>query len=231
MTIISDGQLGVDTRYEDDCDFCIEFSGGSNDFFTTASKAPPRARLIKTFSRLILFPCLGQIMEGHLLLAPTYHSTSMLRLRSEDDESLHRVVDIIVDAFLRHYKEPPLFFEHGDPTGGVEVSGQCIAHAHLHILPRQFDLTSEVAGNHRYLGQARLGEPFKVDVPYFMVSDPEGWFDVFDASEAPRQYLRQVYARLAGVPERGLWYENIDVGETLESAAQHRLLFGSEPQE
>lgn len=215
------------TDYEEGCDFCIESSGGSGDLFSATSQAPPRARLIKTFSNLVLFPCLGQIMKGHLLLAPSYHSTSMLRLKGEDGRLLERVVDNITRAFTPHYGEPPLFFEHGDPTGGVEVSGQCVAHAHLHVLPRQLDLTSEVARDHRYLGRARLGEFFQVETPYFMVSNSGGWFDVFDAAAAPRQYLRRVYASLLGVPERGLWYENIDVGETMDSAVEHRMLFNS----
>jgi diadenosine tetraphosphate (Ap4A) HIT family hydrolase len=213
------------TDHIEGCDFCIELSGGTSDFFSTSSNSGARARIIATFSELALFPCLGEILKGHLLLAPEYHTTSMLNLKAEHGSLLRNTLEKIETVYERHHGERPLFFEHGDPTAGREFSGQCVLHAHLHVLPQWVELAEEVGRVREHLGRIKLEARSELSFPYFLVSGRDGWFDIFDATHAPRQYLRTCYSRLVGVPERAIWYEALNFEETIDSAERYRALF------
>lgn len=207
------------------CDFCIELGGGTDDYFSLESNSTAQARIVAKFGDLSLFPCLGEILTGHLLLSPTYHSTSMLRLEKGHGQLLANTLNEIDAVFRMIHGEQPLFFEHGDPTAGREYSAQCVLHAHLHILPRWVDLATEIGRTYSHLGIATLDRYVELDRPYFMISDQKGALHLFDAVDAPRQHLRATYAGLVGAPERAFWYENLDFAQTLDSARRYRSTF------
>lgn len=75
------------------------------------------------------------IVEGHSLVIPTKHITSLLAM-SEEEYSNILFFARKVTAFLTEYYETPEFdltIQQG------ENAGQSVAHLHIHIIPRKYN--------------------------------------------------------------------------------------------
>lgn len=205
----------------DECDFCFEFGEGP-----PTTSFTPMNRVIYRQGRIIAFSSLGPIVPGHILISPTYHVTASIKVDASDQVSLQKVLNLCLKAYKRHYSQQPVIFEHGDPSGNEISYGQCISHAHLHVMPRQVDMLSIVMKQRELLGVVRRGEiGSDIKDPYLMISQDGELFYFFSASGAPRQYLRAIYSELIGIPERKEWFRFADEGETAADAEQCRLIF------
>ncbi|MBU1540648.1 MAG: HIT domain-containing protein [Alphaproteobacteria bacterium] len=217
------GQLPEFTA-EEDCDFCVEWSGGLSDLFSKSSGASPEARLIAEYGPLKVFPCLGEIVRGHLLIAPTYHTTSMFRLAAGDDHHLVLAIEEVRRVFSTHFGGAPVFFEHGDPTGSVPVYGQCVSHAHIHVMPRAVNMRPGLEEFRHLFSDSLLSPKQQPETPYLLFIDENLERHFFSAQEAPRQFLRTLYSSLVGKPERAEWFRNIDTDVTMARAAEYRRI-------
>lgn len=124
------------------CDFCNELNGRTGDLFSELLGGVPASRVIFEIGDLRLFPSLGEIIQGHLLIAPTYHVTSSLNFCQQDKKYFPLLITHIRQIYNDAHGGYPVFFEHGDPTGTYVFDGQCISHAHVHVLPTYVDLLS-----------------------------------------------------------------------------------------
>src|SRR5260370_5986666 len=114
------------------CDFCNEFSGGRRNAYARryGPHADNRALLNDGVFRVL--PTLGQLIEGHLLVIPGRHLTSMGDLMPDESKQLEAICDSVRWTLQEVYGQA-LFFEHGIRGAG---SGGCgIEHAHLHAVP------------------------------------------------------------------------------------------------
>ncbi len=131
-----------------------------------------KSRIVLERGNLRAFPSLGEITACHLLVVPTYHVTSMLSLEPEDKPDASSLINQICQTYLRKFGEQPILFEHGDPTGRDIFGGQCISHAHLHILPKWVDLLGAVSREQTLLGTTSIDDlELVTDEPYIAVGD------------------------------------------------------------
>jgi diadenosine tetraphosphate (Ap4A) HIT family hydrolase len=121
-------------------DFCAEFRTGEENLYSEllmeVGKLPrDHPRIVAQSGDLVVFPSLGELEDGHLLISPRYHVTSMLHLTAADREELVKEMHRIRETYRGAHGHYPIFFEHGNPTRQQEGFANCIEHAHLHALP------------------------------------------------------------------------------------------------
>jgi diadenosine tetraphosphate (Ap4A) HIT family hydrolase len=213
------------------CDFCSELNEGSGDRFSDALNGRCESRLVLRMSDLCVFPSLGEIVPGHLLIVPSYHVTAFTSIAPKDKAVLAQLIPLINRTFRFQHGEEPIFFEHGDPSGLDVFNGQCISHAHIHVLPHNVDMLAAVKRERRFLASAKINAPsVPVAEPYVALIESDLTAHFFSSVNAPRQYLRALYSRLVGEPGGENWFERTDVETTLRHAARYREAFHVTPQ-
>jgi histidine triad (HIT) family protein len=210
--------------YDSDCDFCLELGAIPEGLFPKLVNGTQPSRVIFELGNLRVFPSLGEIIPGHLLIAPTYHVTATTKLNQEDRAALTQLVQKISDAFRRTHGEYPIFFEHGDPTGAEIAYGQCISHAHLHVLPQNIDMLPRLKKERGFIQSAKMSDlQIRIEEPYVsFAAGGDQCIHFFSAVDAPRQYMRALYSELIGNNNAHDWYSRIDPETTLNSAKKYR---------
>lgn len=114
------------------CDFCNERQG----FETIYNKIyGSRNRIVHETESFLVFPCMGQLRTGHLLISSKTHKNSIGMLSADTISELESLVADIADFFQDVYQQDLFCFEHGvlDDRG---ANGGCgIYHMHLHLIP------------------------------------------------------------------------------------------------
>ncbi len=191
------------------CPYCDAFENG----FKYGEKA------LYESDNFIVFPALGQIVEGYLLIVSKKHYISMGQvpsgLYSELDSVCRKVREVLSDNY-----EIPLFFEHG-AVSQIKKGGCCIEHAHLHAVPIEVDIMDELAGRFEYSkikSFFKIRRQFKKGISYFYYESNLGERYLFEISEiVPSQYIRRVIANKVGRPERWNWKNCFGLDELLRT--------------
>jgi len=188
------------------CPYCEEFDRGYHLF----KGENLGNRILHESDNFVVFPSLGQIVEGYLLIASKNHLVGLSDISELHFCELECVIEEVRKVLAKNYSEP-IFFEHGPVNGNK--GGCCVNHAHLHAVPAKVSISD-------YL--IRIGlEPnplhdllmlrfqSKIDKEYFYVDDSSGrlvFDNLRDALGYPEsQYLRKVLAAQLGVPEKWDW--------------------------
>ena len=182
-----------------ECDFCDELSGGQRNAY--ANRYGPRAPNRELFSDRVfrILPTLGQLTEGHLLVVPSRHLTSMGDLTPYELSQLEAICDSVRCVLLEAYGQA-LFFEHGIRGAG---SGGCgIEHAHLHAVPVAgdgvLDILAREFGGCAIHGLANIKDAVKEESSYLFLEDSSATRYVFPVTELPSQYMRRLVANSIG---------------------------------
>lgn len=114
------------------CDFCNERVGIETVYNKIYGN---RNRIVYETELFMVFPCLGQLREGHLLIVSKEHINAMGMLDKDNLKELENLILLIGNFYKKTYNMSVLCFEHGvlDDDGS---SGGCgIYHMHLHLVP------------------------------------------------------------------------------------------------
>src|SRR5262249_25666393 len=115
-----------------DCDFCREQEHQSNNRYTSSYEGILRDRTILLTQHFRIFPSLGQIAEGHVLITPLQHYTATAEMPLTLIADMEDVCSRVRSALQLTYGRC-MFFEHGTRT--KDCGGCGIYHAHMHALP------------------------------------------------------------------------------------------------
>ncbi|HUU40155.1 MAG TPA: hypothetical protein VMW42_04365 [Desulfatiglandales bacterium] len=201
------------------CTFCSELSGQtriSNYFRLVGHSA--KSRIIWKNSEFALIPSLGSLVEGHMLLIPTYHAFSFANLPITSLESAENLIASIM-RFFGENGQQVLVFEHGavilagsDYEKRVKRArcGACTDHAHIHILPSVSPelVVSKIERMRIHMNRTVLENLGKlrgqVDpaLPYIFIggSDIESWL-IFMLEYVPSQFMRKLVSSSIGLTE------------------------------
>lgn len=192
--------------FKDDCDFCREFGEVDDETDIRADKeyAPAGKRVLYESQHFVVFPTLGHLVEGYLLLGSRLHYPCIGSLPHMFTDELEILQEKVRKVLYEHYSSP-VFFEHG-PVSRTKTGGCCVDHLHLHAVPLDIHLADEVR---RYFPSeevdslSSLSQYFDKGIPYFYVEDNTGKF-VFPLHEAvPSQFMRKIIAKQ--VDKEDLW--------------------------
>lgn len=182
------------------CEFCAAFEVGA---------FPPTSggRSIWPLGNYYVFPGLGQIVEGYLIIATKEHFRGIGEVSEELHSELEKVMATVRTALAQHYWSP-LFFEHG-PAGPSKRGGCCIEHAHIHAMPVEIDILPELTREFRAIRMERFSELkdfVRRGKPYLFLETNTGERYRFEVPDAiPSQYIRRVIAEKIGKSERWDW--------------------------
>lgn len=114
------------------CDFCDERQGLKTIYHKIYG---PRDRTVYETRSFSVFPCMGQLRAGHLLISSKAHKNAIGMLDADAIRELEGLVAEIAGLFRDVYQKDLFCFEHGvlDDQG---ANGGCgIYHMHLHLIP------------------------------------------------------------------------------------------------
>ncbi len=196
------------------CEFCEEFK----QKYCPIIKSN---RILYETDNFYIFPGLGQLVEGYLLITTKQHYIGIGSIPTEFFTELDNLLKKTRSILNTHYSVP-LFFEHG-PATSSNKGGCCIEHAHIHAMPVQVDLLTYLSEQfkprkmHSFL---ELNKLYKKSMPYFFLETNSMERYVFEVSKSvPSQYMRKVIAEHIGKREQWDWavYANIkELNDTIK---------------
>lgn len=181
------------------CDFCNEFAGGTHNAF--CSRYGDRiTRTVLATENVRVFPSIGQLVEGYLLITPTDHYSAIdempCRLTKEFDYVYRTVKEAMLDSY-----GPFLCYEHG--SRGPDFGGCGIYHAHLHVVPvgGYRDPINELRDRFAYK-RIQSFEDIRPETEglssYLFYEDVESDRYLFFTGSMPSQYMRRLLATTIG---------------------------------
>jgi diadenosine tetraphosphate (Ap4A) HIT family hydrolase len=181
------------------CDFCDELVGGSNNTYTSRYLRCSRTRTILETELFRVFPSLGQISEGHILIIPVDHVSALADLAYDELRHLEGLM-LRVRSALRDIYGECILFEHG--IRGNESGGCGIDHAHMHAVPALAKGVLQIL--ERQFGGTKIEsfEHVRQYVPegssYLFFETPSGARYTFAVRNLPSQYMRKLVTQSIG---------------------------------
>ncbi len=180
-------------------------------------------RIILETEHFVVFPSVGPLKIGHIILCPKSHYTSFARL-PEDLEKEYQNIKAQLRNFLNNtFKEAVHIFEHGS---NVECSRiPCsVEHAHQHFVPTNVDvldtLRNGIEWKHIQSNIASLSQGAgRSEYLFYESPNGETIMAVGKRDGFESQYIRRVFANALGKSDLWNWRIHpspIDVEETFE---------------
>lgn len=123
------------------CDYCDEYKGIKTVYNEIYGSLDREVYSTKKFR---VFPCMGQLREGHLLIVIKRHTNCIGMLSKEELRELEEIVLKIKDFYMNKYGLYTLCFEHGVLCDDGSQGGCGIYHMHLHLLPIKIGEYNEI---------------------------------------------------------------------------------------
>jgi diadenosine tetraphosphate (Ap4A) HIT family hydrolase len=197
---MTDKDLSIRGRTMKECDLCNELNG-KDCRFTTIYQQHIRSRIIFQTSNFAVIPTIGQIVEGHILILPFKHYTSIGGLPCSEISELENLLNFVKGTILSSYGAQPVFFEHGTACESKESGGCGIYHMHLHTvpLPNGVDLQSSIGVPLREIASLfELQAIISEGKSYLLYIDQANNKFVSENQRLPSQYMRKKLAEVLG---------------------------------
>ncbi len=206
-----------------DCPYCKEFEEGKLEI----RGEDLGSRILFESDNFLVFPSLGQIVEGYLLIATKKHYIGMAEVPKILYPELEKVQEKVRKVLTENYSSP-LFFEHG-AVSEFKRGGCCIEHAHLHSVPVELDILEDLA-KHFKCSQISSFSELKIQsetqTPYFFLQDNSGRRYLFQVPEVvPSQYIRQIIAKKLNCGEKWDWRSYLGLEELKKTLEKLRGRF------
>lgn len=187
-----------------DCLFCFE--------------RPPNRhlgnRVLHSTESFLVYPGLGQLVEGYLLIVTRDHHTSMGEMPPERFGELVALKEEVRRVLSKRYRNP-IFLEHGGTSIEPEDRcGSCIDHAHLHAFPVEVDLLPRISRDleakpETITHMSDLRHYFESRTGYLFYESKGGEMYVFRPRKMLQgQYLRRILSEELKMPDKWNWRTN-----------------------
>jgi diadenosine tetraphosphate (Ap4A) HIT family hydrolase len=145
-----------------------------------------------------VIPGLGAFVPGYVLVFPEQHIESTLRIPGEVGPAfgdlLSRTIRAVTEVF-----GPATVFEHGSCSRRNVRRSACLDHAHTHVMPGVYGLSSAVREFFRWPVD-QLERALSTDVGYLLLDEPP-YGPQYGPDPGISQYLRRCIAAKLGVPD------------------------------
>jgi diadenosine tetraphosphate (Ap4A) HIT family hydrolase len=198
-------------RFVRKCPYCASIFGH------TITDSLWNSRVLPDVDGVAIVPTRGMLVPGWLLIVPEEHILSVQQLPEGRGEAVWRRATEARDLLTPIFGAVTMF-EHG-ATKSESPVGCGVDHAHLHVVPLQFDLL-KAARAHPLGGLLRWHEVQEkacwsdgdLEEPYLWLSSPTSG-EWIARGPIPSQFFRRVIAREIGKPESFDWRDDDGVGE------------------
>lgn len=200
------------------CQFCEGLKNGFFEFEKNIPLDPElqfKNRVIFETENFVVFPSIGQFVEGYLLIASKKHYRAIgslpPKLYGELDSIITKIRKLLSDFY-----EIPLFYENGSAPGVIK-GVNTVDHLHLHAMPVSVDLLPLLTREFKcepLSSYNDLHSLFERGISYYYLESNSGkkyYFEVIDKPQS--QYIRQLIAKDLSIPDRWNWKEYYGVDE------------------
>lgn len=205
------------------CPYCQQFEKG----YFTYNNQNFGNRILYDSGNFMVFPSLGQIVEGYLLIATKAHYTALGQMPQELLSELESVQQRVKEVLSANYAVP-LFFEHGTISETIR-GGTSVDHAHMHAVPTPANLLEDLPRTFsvmRFADFHALKEQFETSIPYLFYESQSGEKFLLESSEPiVSQFFRLRLASKLGVPEKGNWRDYPGLEELVRTKERLTGLF------
>ncbi len=176
---------------------------------SNAGQRFPVNQIIFENQTTVLIPGLGASTPGYVMLVSKSHVRSLVTLTHLELETIEKELGETIE-FLEGYSNDWLVFEHGANNPEFK-SGNTIDHLHIHLVPLDFDITSQAAN---LLGK----DPVRLDSlkdlrsaagkngqSYVYIKDANGESHAIFTEKCPSQFLRKITAQHMDLEESWNW--------------------------
>lgn len=190
-----------------DCSYCSEFSGdmSGSHYLKNLFSQVGSARLCLDSDNFYIYPSVGSLIVGHLLVVPKRHYTALSYSNALELEELYELLlDLkLVQQSLFGLDADMFIFEHGVLDKEKSMMS-CVDHAHLHVLPALVDVHSLGFSD---FSQVDIREICGEDIShpdYIFFGSLEYSFVSLDRDKHP-QYLRKILHEKLRLPGHWNW--------------------------
>lgn len=183
--------------------------------------------LFKT-QNFVVLPSLGALVEGWLLLIPKEHFICMGALPDSIVDEMQEIKQTICSTLLKSYGQVCVF-EHGPSKAKLSV-GCGVDHAHLHIVPLEFDLATATT---KYLPKDTnwieaeffaCKTAFSRSEDYLYIEQPIGTSRIATHRDFGSQLFRRAIAAQIGIPNQFNWRDNPQLNNVYATIEKMRSL-------
>jgi histidine triad (HIT) family protein len=177
------------------CTFCEVAPGAKSGIYERTIIETPNFRV---------FPTMGQIAEGYVLIVPKEHHACIGAMPEPVIDEFIELKDR-VDKLVTEAYQKPIYFEHG-------VIGQTVLHAHMHVIPFNDDFREDFI-ERRFKSQFDYREPIQSIKDLKDIWKNFGVYLFYESHDKQEAYVTDIvpmYARIVvadalEVPERANW--------------------------
>jgi len=185
---------------EDNCKYCSDLLNQNKN----NSHLPWNTILFET-ENFVVVPTLGSLVEGWILIVPKDHYICMGAMPKSLWPELLGVKNYFNNILTDLYG-PITLFEHGPHKKKLSI-GCGIDHAHLHLVPLNFNLLSKATNESEILGNTwsklpsleQTADLYNNNLSYIYIEDPNSSPYCCTLDSAPCQLLRKLIAKEIGI--------------------------------
>jgi diadenosine tetraphosphate (Ap4A) HIT family hydrolase len=178
-------------------------------------------RVLNETENFLVVPTLGSIVPGYVMIISRMHIYSMAQTSDKEMEELLNLIEHTRLMFTAKFILPTIAFEHGSANGCFDMAANSVDHAHIHILPVDLSMESEIIKDAKAVQIPAFHETRTYrNNPYLLFINDHSICYISHGTVLPRQYMRRLIAKETGHPDEWDWkqyaFEN-NVKETIDA--------------
>lgn len=179
-----------------------------NSYFLSevADKIELKSRYLFSSNSFLVFPSIGALVAGHVLIIPKHHITAMAFLDANQSLELEEVIEEIGVLLRKIYRKNIIAMEHGVID---ENRASCVSHAHIHMLPIDVNLVELINKEKKKISLKQLLEFRERKDDYLLSTNDLKTYYLCDLGELPSQFLRKIIFDASNLTGSWNWkYDN-----------------------
>lgn len=209
------------------CKYCNVITKGSTEIFDT---------IIEETKNFIVMPSLGSLVEGWLLITPKSHVLNSTQLKENERLELNDLITKYSKASSDLFEKNVAVFEHG-AVYQDSIIGCGIDHAHVHIVPVDFDMEAQVKNSENTFMELNdfisivdfyKNHPKNDDKPYWVFSVNNGPVQFTNTMKHTSQFFRKVIATAINSPESFDYKKSTSNKNVITTLLKYKVLLSSQ---
>ncbi len=195
-----------------ECVFCNIVKTGNNN------NEKERNVILYEDDLLLITQATGSPVRGYLMIVIKQHINGFAELSKEELKHVEKLINIIKDFYKKYFYIDSILLEHGSTENGRHP--QSIVHAHLHLIPFNFDeeIEKELL-TELHLKSIESFENIKINekLDYWLYCDSKGrYYTSSNIINAPRSIFMNLIAKQINLQLPYEWRKNVTQKEYID---------------
>ena len=167
---------------------------------------------------ILITQATGSPVRGYLMITTKQHVNGFAELSRNELKHVERIICIIKNFYKKYFNINSILLEHGSTENGRHP--QSIVHAHLHLIPFNFD---EKIENELFtvlqLKPIQALENIKINekLDYWLYCNPKGeYYTSSEILDAPRSIFMNLIAKQINLPLPYEWRKSVTQKEYID---------------